>query len=271
MKKSPSICETYYFWIIPFILGLSKSKKVIGDMTIGFMYTLHITPLLNLGFDCTSTKKTKKCCKGDECGCHQEPYPYADEVILHQDEHGMVVVPLSHLASCKHGSGTKWTSAQVSTPDLFYMHTDCGEFIYFIRYQDNQKYGMYYDARINEKSYFDQEDNQIEKPEWMENFDGIIDKYIATGLEKYNIEDPDDEDPDEVYFASINSASDFLEHDINKYLELKYNLQDTKASIKKSVNISVPFGFNVEELPTTIGQFKVNVLYKPEEGIKPNE
>ena len=61
-------------WIIPLLLGFSKSVVAFGQQPIGIMYTLHITPYLNLGFNNPNPKikrETKSCdCKG--CGYCEE-------------------------------------------------------------------------------------------------------------------------------------------------------------------------------------------------------
>ncbi len=68
-------------WIIPFILGWSKSFVMMGDTTIGTMYTIHITPYINIGFNDLNPKSPKRnehsrC----DCGCcdHDVDF-YSDE------------------------------------------------------------------------------------------------------------------------------------------------------------------------------------------------
>lgn len=60
-------------WLIPYVLGWSKSKVILnGYTTIGIMYTLHITPFLNIGVnDIKPKNKTnKEPCHGcTNCSC----------------------------------------------------------------------------------------------------------------------------------------------------------------------------------------------------------
>ena len=43
--------ETKGNWIIPWVLGFSKSTVSFGSHRIGIMYTLHITPFINIGLN----------------------------------------------------------------------------------------------------------------------------------------------------------------------------------------------------------------------------
>jgi hypothetical protein len=47
MKKYNGKLETKFFWIIPFLIGVSKST--VDDKAS--VYALHITPLFEIGFN----------------------------------------------------------------------------------------------------------------------------------------------------------------------------------------------------------------------------
>lgn len=58
MSKSYSGAEfsTKGNWLIPFVFGWSKSIVLFGSAQIGAMYTIHITPFLNIGVNNPKTK-----------------------------------------------------------------------------------------------------------------------------------------------------------------------------------------------------------------------
>ena len=64
-------------WIIPFLLGWSKSIVSYGSRPIGLMYTIHITPYINIGVNNPKPKYKPSCNKPTpdefendcDCGC----------------------------------------------------------------------------------------------------------------------------------------------------------------------------------------------------------
>lgn len=78
-------------WLIPMILGWSKSVVSMGR-PIGIMFTLHITPYLNIGFNNPRPKykpmkqTTHHCC----CNCHeQDNYDHYEDNSLPYDTYLM--------------------------------------------------------------------------------------------------------------------------------------------------------------------------------------
>jgi hypothetical protein len=59
-------------WIIPFILGWSKSTVMMGSRPIGIMFTLHITPYINIGWNNPNPKYKEH--SGCDCGCCDHDY-----------------------------------------------------------------------------------------------------------------------------------------------------------------------------------------------------
>lgn len=59
MKKgySGASFSTTGFWLIPWILGWSKSVVSFGYQPIGIMFTIHITPFLNIGVNNPKPKR----------------------------------------------------------------------------------------------------------------------------------------------------------------------------------------------------------------------
>jgi len=67
MKKGYSAnFKTSGNWLIPFILGWSESIVSVGSQPIGIMFTLHITPYINIGFNNPHPKIKPTAC---DCGC----------------------------------------------------------------------------------------------------------------------------------------------------------------------------------------------------------
>lgn len=70
-------------WIIPFILGWSKSTVLLGGMPLGIMYTIHITPFFNIGVNNPSPKQDREC----NCGCcDYEEIPWRIEPKLTEEQ-----------------------------------------------------------------------------------------------------------------------------------------------------------------------------------------
>lgn len=72
--------ETTGSWIIPMILGWSKSKVILYSKPIGIMFTIHITPFFNIGINNPKPKtkpvkqKIGRDCECEECGCYGDDF-----------------------------------------------------------------------------------------------------------------------------------------------------------------------------------------------------
>ncbi len=56
MKVYNGTLETKFLWIIPILLGISKSLVIGTKGSRTYLYALHITPWINIGFN----KRNKK-------------------------------------------------------------------------------------------------------------------------------------------------------------------------------------------------------------------
>jgi len=61
MKKYSGNLETKFWWIIPFIVGVSKNNVNNKAM----VYAIHITPFLEIGFNWKGTRSNCKVEKND--------------------------------------------------------------------------------------------------------------------------------------------------------------------------------------------------------------
>lgn len=98
-----------------------------------------------------------------------------DRVKLYQDDNLLVVVPLTHTASCKYGANTKWCTAVPSNSSHYEEYTKEGVLIYFIitsPYKDTNKpqYKFAYYESFNpnfqeSNGWYDMSDYQLPQDE----------------------------------------------------------------------------------------------------------
>lgn len=139
MKKgySGASFSTTGFWLIPWILGWSKSIVSIGHQPIGIMFTIHITPFLNLGVNNPKPKRKpipeisesnlweqEACNCNGCCGCH-EP----EEITPQQNKNNMSawVCP-----SCGNEENLdfNYDETKNNRPLICVLCLDCGEIFY---------------------------------------------------------------------------------------------------------------------------------------------
>ena len=99
----------------------------------------------------------------------------SDRVKLYEDDKLLVVVPLTHQASCKYGSNTPWCVAVVGNTEHYSDYTSNGVLIYYIiksNYGDNKKkeyklcyYHSYTEEFEEYQGWYDMSDYQFGKDE----------------------------------------------------------------------------------------------------------
>jgi hypothetical protein len=92
---------------------------------------------------------------------------------IYEDENLSVVIPLTHSASCKYGSTTRWCTASTDNPNHFKHYTNYGN-LFYVLFKKNISHDVYRDGKTNfmkiavlydkerttKYQYFDQTDRQ---------------------------------------------------------------------------------------------------------------
>ncbi len=80
---------------------------------------------------------------------------------IYEDDRVLIVKPLSHLASCKYGAGTRWCTTQ-ETPGYFEKYTSAGSGLYYVIIKEldmsNKFYKMALHKTRNEDTWYDSTD-----------------------------------------------------------------------------------------------------------------
>jgi hypothetical protein len=67
---------------------------------------------------------------------------------IYEDENLSVVIPLTHYASCKYGSTTKWCTASTDDPNHFKHYTNYGS-LFYVLFKKNISHDVYRDGKTN--------------------------------------------------------------------------------------------------------------------------
>jgi hypothetical protein len=86
---------------------------------------------------------------------------------IYEDDTWVLVRPLTHLASRKYGSNTKWCTTQENNTEYFQKYTKRGVLIYCTNKKTNYKVASFYslDKHEPEFSYWNQKDSRIDSTE----------------------------------------------------------------------------------------------------------
>lgn len=82
----------------------------------------------------------------------------SDRIKLYEDTEWVVIIPLTHKASCKYGHGSKWCTSVPETDEKFLQHTSGGVLVYYINKKTDDKYAE--DISIYGKQEFFNKQNQ---------------------------------------------------------------------------------------------------------------
>lgn len=109
---------------------------------------------------------------------------------IYEDTDWLMIRPLTHQASMKYGSNTKWCTTQTSNPEYFHKYTKKGVLIYCINKKSGYKVASFYSLDKNEPefSYWNQKDTRIDSTESELTLDliGFIRDYVKTPKVKTN-------------------------------------------------------------------------------------
>lgn len=85
---------------------------------------------------------------------------------LHEDDEWFIIKPLTHVASQKYGSGTKWCTTS-NSPDHFRRYSSRGILIYSLNKKSGNKVGTFFSLSPHDKefSFWDIIDNRIDSLE----------------------------------------------------------------------------------------------------------
>ncbi len=109
---------------------------------------------------------------------------------IYEDGDWILVRPLTHQASMKYGSNTKWCTTQTSNPEYFHKYTKKGVLIYCINKKSGYKVASFYSLDKNEAefSYWNQKDTRIDSTESELTLEliGFIREYVKAPKVKTN-------------------------------------------------------------------------------------
>ena len=98
---------------------------------------------------------------------------------LYEDDKWLLLIPLSHVSSCKYGANTKWCTASISNKSTFYDYAGKGVLIYIIK-KNQFKVAAYHKFSHAEISFWDEEDKKVDSLTF--NFPDYIMNQIKTEL-----------------------------------------------------------------------------------------
>jgi len=109
---------------------------------------------------------------------------------IFEDNDWLLLRPLTHYASMKYGSNTKWCTTTENSPEYFHKYTKRGVLIYCINKKTGYKVASFYSLDKNEPefSYWNQKDTRIDSTESELTLEliGFIRDYVKTPKVKTN-------------------------------------------------------------------------------------
>jgi len=117
-------------------------------------------------------------------------YRFIDSFLIYEDGEWLLLRPLTHYASMKYGSNTKWCTTTENSPEYFHKYTKRGVLIYCINKKTGYKVASFYSLDKNEPefSYWNQKDTRIDSTESELTLEliGFIREYVKTPKVKTN-------------------------------------------------------------------------------------
>lgn len=119
---------------------------------------------------------------------------------LYEDSDWLMLIPLTHQASCKYGANTQWCVASRDTNTHFKSYTREGLLIFLIHKKSNNKFAFYQDLKFEGDwvEIYNPIDNDIS---WYYGIDGSVENFlkglVKGKLETYLQDDYDDGDEEE--------------------------------------------------------------------------